>query len=793
MTRRAGTVLLLWLLAMLAGVGVALNSRYTADMSFFLPSDPTPGQQVMIDQIKDGAVARLLMVAIEGGDEAVRADLSRDLRERLLESGRFLSVQNGEAASLDADREHLMRHRYLLSPAVTPQRFTAEGLQRAIAGSIDLLASSAGLMLKPLLARDPTGELWAQVQRLDASAEPDSVEGAWASRDGQRALLLLQTTAMGSDTDGQALAIDTVRRSFDAARQALGASDAQLLISGPGLFAVNARATIKREVARWSVIGLVCIVLLLLLAYRSPRLLALGLLPMASGSLAGIVAVSLAFGTVHGITIGFGLALIGEAVDYAIYYFVQSGKLGADTWRERFWPTIRLGVLTSMAGFGALLFSGFPGLGQLGLYALVGVLTAALVTRHVLPELVPQRLRGPDLDALGVRLSKVFGALRRLRWAVLALAVAAAGYLVSERDRLWTPDIAVLSPASPQDLAADARLRADMGAPDARFMVVVNAADREAALQGAERVSAVLDRLVADGAIGGYDNPARFLPSEKTQRERQAALPAPEQLRERLRIAQADSPLAAASLEPFVADVEAARTQPLLDRHALDGSGLALAVDSLLMPRTTGGWSVLLPLHPPAEPGQGDIDGERVRAALGGATEGGGQAQFVDMKTELDTMYDGYMREAIALSLAGVGAVVLLLAVAFRSPRRVAAVLLPLVLAVVFVIAGLRLAGETLHLLHLVGLLLVVAIGSNYGLFFDRGGEGGGQSALDAPTFAAMGLANLTTTIGFGVHSFSSVPVLQAMGATVGPGVVLVLVLAAVFNPPRSGVVEPLA
>jgi predicted exporter len=40
-------------------------------------------------------------------------------------------------------------------------------------------------------------------------------------------------------------------------------------------------------------------------------------------------------------------------------------------------------------------------------------------------------------------------------------------------------------------------------------------------------------------------------------------------------------------------------------------------------------------------------------------------------------------------------------------------------------------------------------------------------------------LANTTTVIGFGILSFSSVPVLQAFGLTVGPGAWFALVLSA--------------
>ncbi|WP_374343098.1 MMPL family transporter [Azonexus sp.] len=767
MSRRA-RAFLLWALAMLAGAAIVWNSRFTADMSFFLPSTPSAEQQVLIDQLKEGVVSRLLMVGIEGGDGAQRAAASRALRERLAARPDFVSVQNGEAGSIAAERDLLFARRYLLSPAVGPQRFTVDGLRDAISGSIDLLASPAGMLVKPFLTRDPTGELYELVSNLNGGSQPAMRDGVWASRDGSRALLLLQTRALGSDTDGQEAAIAAIRADFAAA----AGDGLRLVLSGPGRFAVEARATIKDEVSRLSMIGTLAIVAVLLAVYRSPRLVGLGLLPVASGALAGVVAVSLAFGTVFGITVGFGVALIGEAVDYSIYYFVQSGRLGVDAWRERFWPTIRLGVATSLCGFGALMLSGFPGLAQLGLYALSGVLTAALVTRWLLPQLAGDAAATRDPGPAGRRLRAAFAALRRLRWPLLALAVAAFAYLGQQRDRLWQPDLSVLSTVSAEAAAVDGALRADLGAPDARYLVVVAGADREAALQAAERAGQRLDRLVADGLIGGYDTPARFLPSRAAQAARLASLPAPDELRPRLRAALADLPLAADKLDPFVEAVDTARRQAPIERADLDGSALALAVDSLLLPRA-GSWSVLLPLRPPA--GGADVDPAAVRAALAGS-----DALFIDMKGEFDTLYADYLDEAVALSGAGLLAIVLLLAVTLRSPRRLAAVLLPLVVAVALVVAGLHLAGERLHLLHLVGLLLIVAVGSNYALFFDHLEQAGGA---DDETLVAMGLANLTTTIGFGTLGLSSVPVLHAVGVTVGPGAVLALLLSAVFVP----------
>jgi len=766
---KAGRAFLLWLLAMLAGAVVVWNSRFTADMSFFLPSHPTAEQQVLVDQLKEGVVSRLLMLAIKGGDAEQRGALSRELRGRLAKLPQFVSVQNGETGSQEADREFLFKHRYLLSPAVTPDRFTAAGLQQAIADNIDRLASPVGMLLKPLLSRDPTGEMVELLSRLDAGNQPDSRAGVWASRDGERAMLLVQTAALGSDTDGQEAAIALIRSQFAEAARGQGRAEASLDLSGPGLFAVNSRATIKGEVTRLSTISTLAIIAVLFFVYRSLRLLTLGLLPVVSGALAGIVAVSLAYGTVFGITVGFGSALIGEAVDYSIYYFVQSGRDGAAAWKRSFWPTIRLGVLTSAAGFGALLFSGFPGLAQLGLYSLAGVLTAALVTRFVLPQLGDAgQLR--DLAPLGRTVQLALHRLDKLRWPVIVLAIGAATLLFVERDQLWNPELSALSPVSPADQAADMALRADIGAPDSRYLVVITAADQESALQAAENTAARLDQLVEHGALGSYDSPTRFLPSQASQIARRASLPGGDELRARLRIAQQDSPLAADKLDAFIGEAEAARQAPLITRQSLDGSSLALAVDSLLLHHEQG-WSVLLPIRP----GQQAIDASAVRRALAGSG-----ALFIDMKGEFDRLYNDYLHEAMLLSLAGLLAIVALLAVTLRSPRRLAGVLLPLVLAVIIVIAGLHLLGERLQLLHLIGTLLIVAVGSNYALFFDRA-EGG--SDLAPQTLASMLIANLTTAIGFGTLALSHVPVLNAVGVTVGPGAILALLLSAMFVP----------
>src|SRR3569623_1556466 len=128
--------------------------------------------------------------------------------------------------------------------------------------------------------------------------------------------------------------------------------------------------------------------------------------------------------------------------------------------------------------------------------------------------------------------------------------------------------------------------------------------------------------------------------------------------------------------------------------------------------------------------------------------------------------------------------------------RRAVRVLMPVIAAVLSVMAGLLLLGERLTILHLIGLLLIVAVVSIYALFFVRkNGKNGdaedGRANISPQTLTSLAFAYLTTVAGFGLLGFSQVPVLHAIGATVGPGAVLALVYAAVFAGRPSGTRTP--
>ena len=773
-----------WLVCLIVFAGVAARSTYVADLSAFLPSTPTAEQAVLLDQVRSGVSARLVLIGIEGGDAPSRGEASRQLAQRLRDSGAFETVYNGDTSQWQQAGAFLFEHRYLLSPAIDAARFTAQGLRSGIEDSLALLGTPAASLVKPTLLRDPTGEAMLIATTLLPTQAPRSEDGVWVSRQAPRAVLVATTRAEGADLDSQERALALIRSSFAPhAKEGL-----QLLLSGPGTFGVSSRAQIKSEVERLAIAGGIVMVGLLLLAFGSARALALVLLPVGTGVLAGIAVVGLGFGQVHGITLGFGITLIGEAVDYAIYYLIQArpmpgGHSGAANWVQRNWPTVRLGLWTSICGFAALLFSGFPGLAQLGLFSIAGLTAAALTTRYVLPTLAPDGAPGEGLrHRLGrttARTLSLFDQRHARRWlAALSLLAGAALILLPSP---WRGDLSSLSPIGADELALDASLRADLGAAEAGTLVVVSANDEASVLEAAERAALRLDPLVAEGLLAGYETPTRLLPSPATQARRRAALPDTATLLAELRDATAGGALPASRLGAFVDDVQTARHQPLLDRAGLARTPLAGALDALLLPGTAGRpWRALITLQANQQTGAASVDATRVRQALADLPG----ARVVEIGRELGALYARYLREAMLQALIGAMAVLALLAWHLRSIARLWRMAQPIAASVLIVLAALSASGVALGILHLVGFLLMVAIGSNYALFFDHLHHSG---AADSDTLSSLALANLTTVLSFGMLALSSIPALHSIGQVVAPGALLCLLLSAtLISPARA-------
>ena len=389
---------------------------------------------------------------------------------------------------------------------------------------------------------------------------------------------------------------------------------------------------------------------------------------------------------------------------------------------------------------------------------------------------------------MGLLLARLTQKLSRLKLTTTIVIAAALLTLGLNWGTLWSVELGGLSPVSEAAQKLDAELRAEMGAPDTSMLIVLKAPSSELALQQSEAVLVRLKSLVAAGVLGGFQAPTNYLPSQRTQMARIANLPDEPELRARMSQALQTLPLKPDKLEAFFADAAKAKKSKPLTREDLDRTSLSLGVDSLLTQssKAPGQWTALIALQPLIIKGNPQkLSTKSIGDALTGVALGADHTlHVIELKTEATDLYKAYLREAILLTTAGFACILVLLFASLRSVARVVRVVTPLLASVSLVAAGLVIFKGSLSLLHLVGLLLVIAIGSNYALFFDQRSR---MNLSQTSTFndhnmlCSLFFANLTTVLGFGLLAFSSVPVMNAIGMTVGAGTFLALVFSAVF------------
>ena len=152
------------------------------------------------------------------------------------------------------------------------------------------------------------------------------------------------------------------------------------------------------------------------------------------------------------------------------------------------------------------------------------------------------------------------------------------------------------------------------------------------------------------------------------------------------------------------------------------------------------------------------------------------EVSYLDLKEESNRIVSSYRNETLRLLGWGVLSIGLVLLVGLRAPVTVLRVMLPIGSAIVVVAALLHALGERFSLFHLASFLLVIGLGLDYALFFNRRH---GTPAERGRTVYGLVVCSMTTILVFGVLALSQIPVLRAIGMTTALGSLACLAFAA--------------
>jgi predicted exporter len=773
--RASWTAAALLVLCVVLGVFTAQKLEVTSDITHFLPDDSDPVTARLLRGLSSASVAQRTVLVVGGASPEVLADASARIATQLRTAPEIAGVER----AVDADAQKQLYdlyfpHRYGLF-SVDPERdvaaLTSEaGLAAAAAELVRRLGATDGPFVRKLAPEDPLLIFPRIVARLDAARQGGLRvrDGVFFTNDGERAVLFVRSHASALDAPAQRAVLGRIDHALASARAELR-TPLTLEKSGIGRYSVHAEQAVRADIERISILSTVMIVLMVLVALRSVRALVLVTIPSVLGAVVACAVTLAFFGRVHGMTLAFGTTLLGVCSDYPVHLIghhllAPAGQRGIATSRA-IWPAVRLGGMTTVAGLAGLGIAGFPGIRELAVFSAVGVLASLIATRLIVPVALGAGGKAADSTrALANALARGVRAIERraaLSWALLlgALILCVLGF-ASLR---FQDDLASWLPMPQQLRAEDERVSASLLAMDPGKLVVVAAADANAALAANDRVATALERVVASGALGDYRSLHALAWSPVLQTRNLAALRAAPQLAPRALAAFEAAGVDASQLAPFARGLSA--LPPPLTLQALLASPLSLVASGFVLDDAAGISPPLLLTH---------LRGVRDPAAIRRAIAGIPEARFFEQRSVLSATYAAFRARAFELLAAGLLAVLGMVLMRYRSLRRSLAAVLPAVLASAATLSVLAVLGVPLDLFHVLGVLLVLSMGEDYGVFLVENDSDQGLPA----TALGIALACASTVASFALLALSDIPALRSLGQVVSIGVLLATVFA---------------
>lgn len=707
--------------AALLGGQLLTGSAWDTRITSLLPDSPRTALETRADNQLTAAIENRLTILVGGEEPQGKArNLLQALRNQNVISPADAQQKAPPGAHLSAQRYHLLADSL---DASDPQAWSQRALDRLYTPG-----------LEHSLRLDPFGLLDAW---LDEQTGQLQFDGEFPRlQQGEQHWLVVSGELTDSPYD-MALQqrLDTALNTFRDAHP-----ETPLLRAGLVFHAAAGAAQAKQEISTIGLGSLLGILVMLWLVFRDGRTLLSLLLPLACGLLLALPLTWLTFGTLNLLTLAFGASLIGVAIDYALH--LQCVRhIHSERSPSHLWPALRVGLLSSLAAYLVQLATPMPGLRQMATFALLGLLGAWLTVRLWLPMLpvYPHRATARWADKLA-RVQLPAGS--RWPWAILlGGAFLAAGLIVGGLQ--GSNDLRELNTSPPGLIDEQRRVQTIAGGPSGRRYLLVTGQDPAALLNRLEILDPVLAELAASGELDYYRHIAHAVPSATTQDQNLAKIRQGYAAALPLLLDRAGLPDTLAEQITQAVD----QSQHLTVDHWL-ATPLGQRDQALwLAPAGESGPAAIIAL--------GEMSSDALARVEGLAQQDG--VLYRDTVAELSQQFS-QLRNTIALWLiAAVGGLAFIFAWRYRGATW--RVLLPPVGAVVVTLAVFSASATGLTLFHLLGLLLVLGIGLDAGIFSV-------EHAASPAAWLAVTLSCASSLLAFGLLALSATPALAQLGLT---------------------------
>ncbi|MGI4862386.1 MAG: 1-acyl-sn-glycerol-3-phosphate acyltransferase [Janthinobacterium lividum] len=656
---------------------------------------------------------------------------------------------------------------------------TPEGVARKVEANYRTLIGPAGVALKQFIVSDPLGFGYVVLNKLKDFKPDENVElfeDHFFTRDRRHLFLFINPKYPSSNTAQNGVFF----AKLDQLIQAKSGGRYQVHYFGaPAVAAANA-TQIKADTHLTLAISLTLLMGVILLFFRRISAPLLMLLPVLFGGLFALAVIALTKGSISVIAVAAGSIVLGIAVNYSLHYLTH----------HRFHPNaevvinelafpLTIGSLTTIAGFLCLQFVPVPVLQDLGTFAGLSLVGAAVSTLVFLPHFLADDNAG--VEALAAEPpNRLKGIVARFHahpaWLVALLVLTPMLLYFSFRVG-FEDDLNQVNFMTPQLRQAEATLNRISSLSKKTVFLVTSAPTLDQALARNERALPTVEQLQRDGQILHFSGVSVLLASRAEQQRRLARWQhywtpiRQQQVLARLTAAGAQHKFSGAAFQPFAemvskqyaplsADDETTLRKAVLNNLIEEKPGKTTVVSLLT---TTRGHSQQLYQRLSGLPGVYVFDRQYITDTL---------VRIVNQEFTFIAFWTSFL--VFAALLLSYGRIELAL-IAF----------LPMVVAWIWILGLMALLGIKFNIINIILSTLVFALGDDYCIFTMDGMQHQYATGEREPgtTSLSILLSAVTTVIGLGTLFFAHHPALRSMAFVSIIGILSVWLVSQTLQP----------
>ena len=307
-------------------------------------------------------------------------------------------------------------------------------------------------------------------------------------------------------------------------------SNTKILSMGAIHYTIEGTDSAKKEISTIGLGSLLGIIILILIVFRSVTPLILSIVSISSGVATGLAACLYFFNEIHIFTLVFGSSLIGVSIDYSFHYFSERLNFSGDSANDNtankktiqhIFPAISMGMLSSVLAYMALAASPFPGLQQISVFSMIGLITAYGCVIFLYPAVNFKNT--PSSASIVLKLAQpVLNKWKNINKTQLHLFIIFSVSIFSSVlfFNLQSDDNIRNLHNRPEKIAAEeALVKEAIRTNTENQFYLIQGETAEAVLQNEERLYSLLDSLISNNTIEAYQGSAIFSPSAKRQLE----------------------------------------------------------------------------------------------------------------------------------------------------------------------------------------------------------------------------------------------------------------------------------